>query len=724
MVNLESLTQNCSEYFSDEIDKLIKETDTKNILTVPLEKNFFPESLLNFSWDPLLKHQDLLETNFDELIDVTLKKAVSDNLMTTTENDDYSHKLVFTATILDFCLHSRAFRKNPDSWINAYFTLFGFPIELLDWSSELLHFWPYAESRLKWFQMGGNRVNEEFDGLSRLISYKPPVAEKLRRWNEMLSIIRYNISLNTPAHYKMKYNLEKFISELLPFAEESNFNRSSSVSRNQHSGNPWNKPVSSTKPATAKEKMASDYKFVFDKLLTCPLEFAFKPFDFKREVERTVSPFLDALFDYESEFYKTAKNIHKKNLASLEKLNENFFSDFTVINSKTPNYLKTSDAVKNKQQELWDNVISVLGNDKIMRPTVFDLNMSNPSTFYNQITKTENDYYRKQFVLQLVFSLNMVERLLTNPNVKELYKNVCQKEDTLKFIHFDKLSPNEIEKSILFCKHICERRVTTFYSFRDPTFNNIIVDLIRQNDHSLTQKIENFKAFQGFALPTVSKESVPVDYSFKKFGFIKMGNKQVNNIWKIPSGLDAVKSDVLKPQELYENLKQKCEGSLEEDETSGEIVKQWQILRSLRPRYLFEFSKMDETVGLRGLFDSSFAQKSEQEKKKLRDELLANIKKPHIERLALARKSKEERQTRKRKLEEENEVKDDKKLKTEVDEPNLAIVDSNQTDAVSDENGTLKHNQPKGDAKEDSAEVEKPKESSEGISEEPRETTS
>lgn len=681
MINCDNTLQECSNYVLDSINSILTSNPEVNILENPTIDTTFNRELLQYSWKPL-ENVDVSDLNKDLLTDLTLKKIINDLFTEDPEasnssfgnnnknNDDEDvtannnnkpsdaliSKLQIVALLLDLCFHSRQFRQDITSWKITYFDLFGLAVDLLSWPMEISKFWIYAESRIEWFKLGNSVDPDQFNGMSQLISYKPPLADKLRHWNDLLKLLEYNSSLNTPLDYIMKYKLEKFISNLLPINEESNFNRSAIVSKRQDSGTTWNAKRLLGRPTTSEENLAQDYKFVFNKFISSPIEFAFKSLDFKLDVEKPLYSLLDALFDTEDDFYKKIKYINRKQLLIEDKINPNFQSDFNVNNHSIPNYMNESEMFQNERAQLWKDIESFHSpSQQILRPSFLDISSQNYSILYKQLTTLENDYYRKQFMLQVVFVCKIVEKLLTIEDIKAFYRNCYAKEDMLKFVNFDNLDESNIRKTKSLCHHICEMRIKTFYVTRDPTFYRIIQSLEQNDDLYLNAKIDGFKCFNNYNLSLFKHEDNDSkengNYQFKKFGFIKLGNKQINNVWKIQSGLNLIAENTINPKDIYDRLKANYTNDNLNTKETDEIMKQWQTLRSLRSRYLFEFSKFNEMKSLKGLFDQSTIENNTERMDKFK-ELQLKIKESHKNKLEKARKYQKAKEVLKRKIEE------------------------------------------------------------------------
>lgn len=668
MVLLDSHIQQCVDFVSP-IIKLIAE-NTADVINSPLNSNSFESELLEFNWEPLLNSK---KGKSDLLTDLVLKRLVTDLLSSEDVHDDLTLHVKKCSVILDFCFHSKQYREKPTSWIVVYFELFSTIFDMLNWPNATLKFWPYVESRMDWFKMGNSLEPLPF-GSTNMISYKQPLYDKLRHWNDLLKMVQNNSSLNTPLDNIMSYKLTKFLSELLPLHEESNFNRSALISTKQGSGNPWNKTISSaTKRDNSSENVfATDYNYVFDNLLTCPLEFAFRPTEHKVDLDKVLSNLLDSIFETEEDFYRGIKNSHKKLVDINEKLNHQYPCEYEYSPKTQPSYLKNSSRLMEEREAFWHKFCSLrVSTVDMLQPTLLDVSTANPDTLYIQMMETDNDFYRKQFLLQLYFTINMVRQIVTLPEVEKFYKLCYQKEKPSRSINFDNLDETNRRKTSALCNHILDNRISKFYRHRDPPLASLLQRLAAKDKKFLEAKADGFKVFQSFQVLEHSLEPLTFNYAFKKFGFVEMGNKLVNNVWKINTGLDKIKRPQGSVKELYDSLHEKFnsgEPVTPSTEYDDKVIKEWQYLRSLRPQYLFEFNKVDENVGIKGLFDPSLMESQKKKKRELFQSILQETRRPHMSKLEEARNYIAEKQRKKRAHEEEMEENSHKKAKVESPE--------------------------------------------------------
>lgn len=656
MSNTEELIQNSIGFLQKTFKALPVSFDS--IRHEPLPSSMLHASILNFEWEPLEENISAIHDR-DSLIDIILKRFIIDSMTNAIEDEEENNLekgLLNSCIGLDFVYNSRFNRSNPASWGNTFFELFSTIIDLLNSPSTFLKFWPYAESRIEWFKMNTS-VEPVSLGESNLISYKQPLYEKLRHWNDILAKLENNDILNTVKHYNMKYKLENFLSELLPINEESNFNRSASISALQESDNEWNRSARERESNRSSDVIfAADYNFVFYHLIICPIEFAFSDLEYKNDVDRSLSPLLDAILEIEENFYSKIKMNNRTRYSLEEALNTEYYANYDVMTPKLPVYMKHSNAMKMDRNEFWANLQNIKeSDDYTLRPTIMDISLSNTTCLYKQLTQEDDDYYRKQFILQLCFTTNLIRNLISSDETRNFYKSCYLRENPLSDIDFENLDEVNKKRGLNLCSYICDHRVLKFYKIKDPDFYRVIRKLMSSDEKFTTAKIDGFKEFQNFR---ISKEKIPppaFDETFKKFTFIKMGNKLINNVWKIPTGLDKIEQEVKKPEGVYEATQAKWESKISSETSGGEakdeIIRQWQTLRFLRSRYLFDFDKVNEKTGVDGLFEEP--RKVEALDDSFKEKLLYKINQEHRKKLQDAREYKIGKERKKRALEEE-----------------------------------------------------------------------
>lgn len=283
----------------------------------------------------------------------------------------------------------------------------------------------------------------------------------------------------------------------------------------------------------------------------------FSDLEYKNDVDRSLSPLLDAILEIEENFYSKIKMNNRTRYSLEEALNTEYYANYDVMTPKLPVYMKHSNAMKMDRNEFWANLQNIKeSDDYTLRPTIMDISLSNTTCLYKQLTQEDDDYYRKQFILQLCFTTNLIRNLISSDETRNFYKSCYLRENPLSDIDFENLDEVNKKRGLNLCSYICDNRVLKFYKIKDPDFYRVIRKLMSSDEKFTTAKIDGFKEFQNFR---ISKEKIPppaFDETFKKFTFIKMGNKLINNVWKIPTGLDKIEQEVKKPEGVYEAAKQ------------------------------------------------------------------------------------------------------------------------------------------------------------------------
>lgn len=646
--------QSCIDFLQPKFNEI--SLALPNILDQPTSPDNYA-GLLGLDYSSFID-DGLSDSLFDELVDVVLVKLLSDNINSLGDSADDSassalqQSLNHCAVVMDFCFHSRLARKDPSNWKSTFLSLFDLMMNLLSWPSDMSLFWKYPETRSNWFKSDYLSDNEDSQ-VSTLLSIKAPLSEHLRRWNEFLKKINRNTTFNTPLHYKMKFKLEKFLSNLLSVEEESNYNRSAQISLKQDSSNPWNRKINNSRASTSSEIFTEDYLYLFNKLITNPIGFAFGNFDTKRNVEDALKKMLDALLDVEDMFYKRTKFSHRDVAKINEKINENYYSDYMILSKDEPTYLRNSEPFQKKKEELWLGINNIVNqNNHIPRPTLMSFSTKNPDSFYDQMMKVSNDLHRKEFILQILFVSSLIEKLIETTDVRAFYKNAIEKEFGDLSLDIKRLDDKNIRATASVYNFMCKNRITSFYENRDQVFTSVLKKMIDCDTRYMTAKIHGFKYFNSFNTKC-EVTSYDVDASFKKFGFIKLGNKQIDNVWKIKTGLDSIEERFEDPKKVFDNLKNNpIESDVIVGQESPEIVKLWQTLRIIRNKYLFQLENYNEKNGSRGFFDNNLVDQIKEERRDQIASLLAKVKIPHQEELQKARDYAEQKATLKRKAED------------------------------------------------------------------------
>lgn len=673
MSDFDTLIDDCVGFIKE---KLFKEKDLDfSIVSTPLEVHYFPSELLSGEWEPLIKFEgsEIKSVN-NFLREATFKRLVIDNAR--SENNDIEKFCV----LLDFCYYTKVTNKDEDTndfWSDLYFELLRMCLDFLHVPLEHLDFWPYVESRLEWFKQGRSADPVPY-GSTNLTAIRAPMSKLLFHVNRMLKNIENYSKLNTPAHYKLSAKLQLFLGQLLNLTEGANVNKRGEICT-QFQEQLW----SSNESVTMQTDLFRNWRKVVSSFICNPLEWAFSPAEFKSDFEKYMLPLVDVILKEEYEFYIRTKKVNAKTFAINKKLNPNYPRSHTksIFQAEPKDSLSY---ISDDKAQFWrDFVHETVFSDFTITPLPLEISFCDGQEFYDQVMDVSNDFYRKSIILQIVVISSLVERILTKDSVNSFYK-ARYTSNTGKKVASDELGPEAHSETLKFFEFVVSGRIMTFYNLRDPNFHTVICNILRDEETRTMNKIENsYKGISEFKLPTNQLPVVDFDYSFKKYGWVKLGNKKIDNVWKIPTGLNLVKEACEESQsanELYASLKQQYDSKdVDMDRQKKEesaIVKQWRVLRYLRPQYMFEFNKVDEDTGIGGLFDTSLIEESKRKKELKKQESIEKEKEEHLKLLTAARNYTEEKKNRKKRALEEEELEVDsksseKKVKAEATQAEL-----------------------------------------------------
>ncbi|CCE62249.1 hypothetical protein TPHA_0C00930 [Tetrapisispora phaffii CBS 4417] len=702
--SIDKIIQNNSKYLIESFRRIL-ESKKDTVFCGPLRVEDFDKKLLSIDWKFPDEFQFYGVENKDQYIDYCLSLAITDLITDDDESDDKRENETETIGILMVLLDYRFLAKeswsDPKTWATSYFNLFSKILDLLNWPYQVSEFWPYVESRITWFKIGNNLINEnEFGSNTNLISYRLPLSTSLRKWNTKLnSILNDNNKIYNAQSYIMKFKFDKFLSELLPINEESNFNRSGSLyyeNVNSRRDVAFNNNGSKLAP---KDKFAQDYHLVKNKIFDNPINLYFNLLETKGSLNNYLMPLLNDLLRVEDLFYNYKQKETKKLFLMNFQSNKNYPSNFDIKNSngmKTPSYLKLQTHGTKIRLKEWKNFMNQFSSSKLMiSPSFLELSKLDTNFLYYQMIKKNNDFFRKQFILQLCFVIGIFLQISESPEVRSFYVNSLQKDNPSKRIS-NMNEESNIQKSLVaFFKNLYETRIKAFYEEKDPKFMNILNLLINSDSQYLKAKIDGFKEFQLDETNAFQFHSIVVDRSFKKFGFIKLGNKDINTVWKIETGIDVIKENYVDPTKIYNELENKYESGGFEEETKTEndtIVKEWQTLRLLRSKYVFKFDSFDEDKGIKSLFDKSKKVESNKKIEDIIDEMNTEIKEPHVKKLQEARLFMKKLNEKKRKLEEEHQESLGKKLKPDDGSASSQKDQSEKKRVTPEEEGEINKN--------------------------------
>lgn len=660
---MEDLVSQSVDHLNTELKKLVPNVTTSEYLNKLIPSDVFSEQLISLKWSAID------DSDKDIFVDTVFNRVLTDALSEPEEDDndteisDINEKLKFITLLLDLCFHSKSNRHNINTWSASYFNLFTIVINLLNWPEQLLQFWPFTKSRQLCFKILNSDLSNFDPSQSNLNSYKVPLRVSLRKWNEILLTVSNNYHLNTPLDYTLLSNFRNFLSEILPINEESNINKFSSFFKPQRILSPWIDEKDNSNLSDSEIQFHADYDLILNTLLTNPLSFIDEYINNKcSDILDALNNIVSTIMNFENDFYAIIDS-HKKNSSKTNRcLNEDYPIQLTnqyIEKTKIPNYINNLSTFSSNITETFDEFNQLLLNDmnkSMLQTTMLDLCITNASKLYSQILDDKNDYFRKQIILQIFLIFSFIINFIKTPEIKTFYSNIFLKnfpDKTIKSLFVEpKAKFNDLLK---FSETIIIEKFINFFEINDPHFNSILIDLSKSDLNFVKLKIDSFKKFQKISIPQDTLQSTQLTYKFPVFGAIKLGNKNINKVWKEDFKFDENKtSHILNPDTLFNSLQSNWEEKKENstpmnNNNDDQIVKQWQTMRSLRSKYLFKFNNVDEKTGIDGIFDPYLKKSSIEEKKTKFQSLKESLLKPHLKKLQDARDfENEKRQKRER----------------------------------------------------------------------------
>ncbi|SCU90180.1 LADA_0F02366g1_1 [Lachancea dasiensis] len=550
---------------------------------------------------PSLAIEAFSKSNFDELHQEIVLKMV---FMEIAKVEDHNVKLTRFAVVMDFCHHMRILssesQENVKFWTLLFFELFKMALSLLNLPQGHLDFWPYIESRLDWFKLGFSCQSDLQYGQTALSAIKAPFSKVTYQINKMLFALRVNSKLATPQHHELSMKIHYFLCQCLPPMEQANTNKRGNVAKGlpEQLWDSRNRKIEGSAFFTDFQKIQSDF-------IECPVEWVFSPPNERLNLHDYLLPVMDEILLHESNFYA---HIRLRKLR-VERLNQKSNSLDVASHGSTSTVFS--------RDNTWSQ-FSPTPTSYTPRPLMLDQPTWDSELVVSQLQDPYNDFFRKQFVCQLLVTATMIENILSDDATAKFYRtNFKQSEEEA----HTKLEVNgSTEETLREISELITKRIDQFYLSRDLNFQGVLSDIIK-SDRLLTDlKVKKgFKIFDGFKFPTEHLESVqPFSDKFKGFGWVKLGNKKLDNAWKIKTGLEVIKTDHNSPQELFQDLALEHQNMNFEKETlSQDIANQWKQLRILRSQYIFKLSNVDENTGLAGLFHEELIENSRAKKSTL-----------------------------------------------------------------------------------------------------------
>ncbi|AGO13692.1 AaceriAGL181Cp [[Ashbya] aceris (nom. inval.)] len=540
------------------------------------------------------------------------RRVVVDVVQSGQEDGGYLTKL---AAVLD-CVHwmqaGREDAGDAAAWANLYFDLTKSAMQFLSVPDGFLAFWPYFESRLAWY-LQGQAVEPVRSGENKLVSgIRLPLSRLLYYCNELARQLEAQSKLNTPRHYMVAHKVQWFMSQLLPASENCNYNKSGEIMA-QLPETLWGQRGGKLRDARS-PSLFRDWNYFVEEFALDPVGIMVSPLRERQGFEEYTNDIIEFLLEKEQDYYrKVASAVQGPNIIRQDLHRGLIPTQANMPNCREPQ--DSRDSISASKAAFWKHYSEVYEMlEDVMHPLPLELSMEDEHTFNLQLETIEVDTFRKLVLLQISISCNIVDQILRD---KAIFKTYLTR---YKNVHHGRAIPNEPPTLFKFFSTVVGR-IRDFYRVKDPQFFDMLNELMHADESFLSAKAANMAPFKAIAWKTEPLDHKPEpDCSFKKFGFIAMGNKRINDVWKIESGLkrtrELAKAREIDPANVYAALQEEAATATAVTDTDGRIVKQWQDLRALRSQYLFELAKVDETTGINGLFDPALIEASREDKDK------------------------------------------------------------------------------------------------------------
>ncbi|SCV04487.1 LAMI_0H16534g1_1 [Lachancea mirantina] len=542
-------------------------------------------------------------------------------------------KLSRFAVLIDLCyIMSQREKEISRKWILLQFELLRLSMGLLHLPHEHLEFWPFLESRIERLKAGFSSKVEY--GSTNLTAIKAPFSKLVFSLNKMLQDMRAQSRLLTPAHFQLMAKIHSFLAQCLSPAEPANANRKGDIARSLPL-EIWDLNV--TSPQHFKD-FHSSWTRIQEHFIRKPLNWVYGDSSFRANFEKDITLIIDDVLKTELRFYSTVKHRGACSRAPVARLNEVTSQSINMTRSSKPaDSLCSRDADATSLEEINETYFKMRLS---LQPLPLDWPSWSPAKIHFLIRNDRIDNYRKSFLEQMLITADLINAILTDSLTYKFYRS--QVESTEKHADYDLDDDAKVQLSNFVVK-LVRNRILEFYKIWDPTFFILMEALLKGEAKSRNLKItKGSKMFGDFKYLTEDIIFVPASNcsSFKKFGWIRLGNKKIDSAWNLRTGLDQLPVVPETPQECYDQFQKEFKESNQKQdnaEPDEAIVQHWRQLRFLRERYLFELSKVDEETGPGGLFDVSLIAASKKRKYLRRQVLQQEKLHQHAEMLKQAR---------------------------------------------------------------------------------------
>ncbi|AAS54310.1 AGL181Cp [Eremothecium gossypii ATCC 10895] len=607
MADFESVLGGCVDFLQERVFRELPE----NAVTVCMEREAVGGAeVVAGEWGPL---EGVTDKQIRRDMQMNAFRAVVVRVVQGGRED--GGYLANLAAVLD-CVHwmqaGEGAAGDAAAWANLYFDLTKSAMQFLAVPDGFLAFWPYFESRLAWYLQGQDVVPVR-SGENRLVSgIRLPLSRLLYHCNELVRQLEAQSKLNTPRHYMVAHKLQWFMSQLLPASENCNYNKSGELMA-QLPETLWAQRGGKLRDARS-PSLFRDWTYFVEEFVLDPVGVMVSPLRERQGFEEYTNDIIEFLLEKEQDYYrKVASAVQGPNL-----IRQDLHRGLIPTQASTNNFREPQDSrhsICASKAAFWKHYSEVYATlEDVMHPLPLELCMEDEHTLNHQLETVEVDTFRKLVLLQITITCNIVDQILRD---KAIYRTYVTR---YKNVHSGRAIPNDPPTLFKFFS-TAVGRIRDFYRVKDPQFFDMLNELLHADESFLFAKAANMAPFKEIAWNTESLGHAPEPAcSFKKFGFITMGNKRINDVWKIESGLkrtkDLAKAREIDPTGVYSALQAVAATAGAATDADSRIVKQWQDLRALRFEYLFELAKVDETTGINGLFDPTLIAASREDKDK------------------------------------------------------------------------------------------------------------
>ncbi|QEU59300.1 Hpr1 [Kluyveromyces lactis] len=607
----------------------------ENVLSEPLKCENISEGVLSssFSLDTELslgKRELLLKGLLNELV--------------TNAGDTDMRKL---SVLLDFCYYLKYVGEEDESkvWAALFFDLTATCILTLTFPHELGQFYTYLRSRLSWYLEGLSKEPVSNGGTNLKMGIRPPAAKLFFSIDTFFKNIDSHSLFITPNHFELVHKLLWWISQLIPINDHCNINRRAKI-MDEYPETFWapHLPALPSSPT-----ILSDWTKICDDFFLHPLHWLFSHPRDKLTLESVVHRFVDEIFVYETELYNLIKEKNEKSAKQEAAVNGKDFYPLNFIDNVYDEPDDSRNSILPSKVEFWKEFNSEsTKSENIIQLLPLELDLFDLRSFQDRIEAYEYDYFRKLVILQIYLTFYLLKEIISNDTLVHYYGKIFNQSS---LSHSSKwrveYGDNVLNKNDSAINFLTKKlnRISSFYEIRDRQFYELLNHLAQNELDALNQKVVDFSNLKDIHWPSDLVTVPTINNAFKKFGWIKLGNKKLDGLWKVQSGLDLARkyseNNRQDPSELYDTIisgyKDKTEKTDDDESTTDNvIVKQWQNLRSLRPEYLFEFNKVSEKTTLAGFANEELIRNDIESKKRRLAERIESKKKKHSEQVAEA----------------------------------------------------------------------------------------